>query len=198
MAREKQHRDRPVYFVVRSMVDPLTGAYTGCLVPDGWMNQKVLRERKYRTGDLLRATINHPRNSKFHRLVHQLGTLVRENLPEFEHLNSHAVIKKLQRDSGVCCEPSRIDAAPVVEAILAAAEAVLGEAAARMLAVALPAIKDIDLMTPQSISYDCMDESDFRILWDGMCAHLVERYWPQLSVQQITDMAELMPQSEGA
>ena len=28
--------------------------------------------------------------------------------------------------------------------------------------------------------------------------HLIARYWPQLTVEQITDMAELMPQSEGA
>ena len=67
-----------------------------------------------------------------------------------------------------------------------------------MLRAVLPEIQVIDVLTPQSISYDCMDESDFRILWDGICGHLIARYWPQLTVEQITDMAELMPQREGA
>lgn len=195
--KPKAHKDRPVYFVVRTMVDPSTGETIGCLVPNSWVDNKLLRERKYRTNDVLRATIAHPRNAKFHRLVHQLGTLVKRNLDDFQHLDSHSVIKQLQRESGVCCDVMRITASPVVEAILAAAESLLGDAAARMLRTVLPEIKAIDVLTPQSLAYDCMDESDFRRLWDGICTHLVRQYWTQLSVEQVTEMAKLMPKGEG-
>ena len=195
--RQKQHKDRPVYFVVRRMVDPVTGEIEGCLVPDGWLNSRLLRERKYRTGDLLRATITHPRNSKFHRLVHQLGTLCARNIEAYSHLDSHSVIKQLQRETGIACETQSIDAAPVVTAILSAAESLLGSAAARMLESVLPEIKTIDVLVPQSLAYDCLDESDFRMLWDGICAHLIQRYWPQMTEDQLTAMAELMPQREG-
>ena len=195
--RQRKFRDRPIYFVVRKMVDPVTGEYAGCLVPDGWANSTILRERKYRTNDLLRAAITHPRSAKFHRMVHHLGTLVKRNVESFAHLDSHAVIKRLQRECGVACETQSIDASPVVNSILAAAESLLGEAAARMLEAVLPEIKTIDVLVPQSLSFDCMDESDFRMLWDGICAHIVAVYWPELSIDQIEAMTELMPRGEG-
>lgn len=195
--KEKAHKDRPVYLRVKPMVDPESGELVGCLVPDSWASKKLMRERKYRTNDVLRAVLHHPRNSKFYRLVHQLGTLVKQNLDDFHHLDSHSVVKRLQRESGVCCDITQIDASPVVSAILAAAESLLGDVAARMLRAVLPEIKTIDVLTPQSLAYDCMDESDFRLLWDGICGHLVARYWPQLTAEQVTEMADLMPHSEG-
>lgn len=196
--KQRSFSDRPVYFVVRPMIDAETGEVCGCLVPNSPIDQRVLRERKYRTNDVLRATLHHPRNGKFHRLVHQLGTLVKQNIDGFHHMDSHAAIKQLQRESGVCCDLVTMNASPIVTAILAAAESLLGEVPARMLRAVLPEISTIDVLTPQSLSYDCMDESDFRMLWDGICGHLVSRYWPQLTADQITEMAELMPQNEGS
>lgn len=196
--KKKPLKDRPIYFSVRRMVDPKTGEEAGCLVPDSWASQRVMRERKFRTGDQVRATLALPRNAKFFRLVHQLGTLVRQNIPGFEHLNSHEVIKRLQKESGICCHLERIDAGPVVEAFIRASEVTLGPVATRMLKAVLPEIKTIDVLSPESIAYDCMDESEFRALWDGICAYLVAAYWPSMSVEQITNMAAAMPQSEGA
>lgn len=195
---KKPLKDRPVYFVVRPMVCPQTGEMAGCLVPDGWINQRLMRERKMRTNDLVRGVLTNARNAQFHRLVHQLGTLVCKSVEGFEHLTSHEAIKRLQREAGVCCEVQQIEASPVVEAILAAAEQLMGVTATKMLRAVLPEIKTIDVTIATSIAYDTMDESDFRQLWSGICAHLAERYWPQLTTEQITQMAELMPQSEGA
>lgn len=195
--RQKKHKDRPVYFVVRQMADPSTGEVVGCLVPASWADNRLLRERKYRTNDHIRATLTHPRNSKFHRLVHQLGTVACQNLEGFEHMDSHAAIKKLQTDSGVYCEAREVSAAPVVAAIQQAAHSLLGEGVARMLSAVLPEIETVQILVPQSIAYDCMDESDFRQFWDGICQHLIDRYWPSLTEEQITEIAELMPHSEG-
>lgn len=195
--KPKKLFDRPIYFVVRWMVDPATGESIGCLVPECAVNQRLMRERKYRVGDKLRATITSPRNGKFHRLVHHLGTVVKRNIDGFEHLDSHAVIKQLQRESGVCCDIERINAAPVVTAVLSAAEVLLGEVAARMLATVLPEIKTIEVLTPQSLAYDCMDESDFRLLWQGICQHIITRYWPSMTEEQINTIVDLMPHSEG-
>lgn len=195
--KQKRHKDRPVYFVVRTMADPETGEMAGCLVPASWADNRLLRERKYRTNDHIRATLTHPRNTKFHRLVHQLGTVVTQNIEGFEGLDSHAAIKKLQADSGVFCEPREISATPVVAAILSSAERLLGEAAAKMLSAVLPEIETVTILTPRSLSYDCMDESEFRMFWEGICQHLISTYWPDLTEDQITEIAELMPQNEG-
>lgn len=195
--RQKKHKDRPVYFVVRTMVDPETGEMAGCLVPSSWADNQLLRERKLKTNDLIRATLHNPRNTKFHRLVHQLGTLVRENIDGFERMDSHAVIKQLQMDSGVYCQQKEVNAKPVVDAVLSAATEMLGVAAARMFHAVLPDIETVEIAAPKSIAYDCMDESDFRQFWEGICQHIIDRYWPTLTEEQITEMAELMPSSEG-
>lgn len=169
--KQRQLKDRPVYFNVRPMIDPETGELVGCLVPDGWINARIMRERKYRTNDLLRATITHPRNWKFHRLVHQLGTLVRQNIEGFENLDSHAVIKRLQQLSGVFCDLQEIT---------------------------IPGFGALTVKIPQSIAYDCLDESEFRQLWAGICGYLVSEYWPDLTDDQIESMATAMPESEAA
>lgn len=169
--RQRMLRDRPIYFVVRKMADPETGEVVGCLVPDGWINRRIMRERKFRTNDIVRGTITNPRNVKFHRMVHQLGTLVRQNIEAFESApDSHEVIKRLQRDAGVFCDTQEVD---------------------------IPNLCKIKLQVPQSIAFDCMDESDFRQLWEGICQHLIAKYWPGLTVPQLTEMANLMPQNEG-
>lgn len=193
----KPLKDRPIYLEVKKMIDPATGELVGVLAPDSWASKRIMRERKLRTGDVLRATITLPRNAAFFRLVHQLGALVRANLPSFQGLTSHETIKRLQRESGIQCEIIQINAAPVVDGVMAAAQSLLGPAAARMLGAVLPEIKLINVLEPKSIAYDTMCETDFREFWAGICAHLVERYWPSMTTDQITKLAELMPSSEG-
>lgn len=192
----KVKKDKPIYLRVRKMMDRETGQIAGCLVPLDWANQQLMRERGYKQGDVIRAVLTQPRNNNFHKLVHQLGTLVKRNIEGFENYTSHEVIKKLQRESGVFCHVSTIDAAPVVSAILTASESVLGEVPTKMLSAVLPEIKTIELTEPESMAFDSMDEGEFRQLWAGICGYLVTRYWPDLSVEQITEMAEMLPQRE--
>lgn len=196
--QRKPPKDKPIYFTVKTMVEPGTGNRIGCLMPNSWMDRQLMRERHYRANDVVRVTLTLPRNTKFHRLVHQLGTLVKNNIEGFEHLSSHEAIKRLQRESGVFCEVSHIDAEPVIHAILLASKAVLGEAPTKMLAAVLPEIKKIDLLEPMSIAFDSLDESEFRQLWEGICNALIANYWPTLTIDKITEMAELLPKREHA
>lgn len=164
-------RDKPIYLVVRRMVDIATGEEVGALVPNSWIDRRLMRERDYTVGTLLRATLTNPRNSKFHRLVHQLGTLVKQNIEGYESLDSHAVIKRLQREAGVFCEEQEIE---------------------------IPSIGKLLVKVAQSIAFDSLDESEFHQLWAGICNYLIERHWQSLDIDQITAMAELMPQREAA
>lgn len=195
--KQKALRDRPVYFVVRTMADPSTGEIAGCLVPASWTDRQILRERRLRTNDTVRAALHNPRNAKFHRLVHQLGALTRENVEGFEGLDSHGVIKRLQAESGVFCESAAVPAAPVVDSVVEGVREIHGDDIARAIGAVLAGIRTLNLTRPSSIAFDCMDESDFRQFWEGICRHLINRYWPALTTEQITEMAELMPQSEG-
>ena len=40
--KQRKFTDRPVYFVVRQMIDPATGEMCGCLVPNSAIDQRVL------------------------------------------------------------------------------------------------------------------------------------------------------------
>lgn len=200
MATKKQKKlhDKPIYLVVKRMIDPDTGEVVGCLVPDGYINNLLMRQRKFRVNEVVRATITNPRSEKFHRLVHQLGTVVRQNIDGFESIeSSHEAIKILQRDSGVCCDVHQIVATPIIDSMIKVAAKILGDAAAKMLAAVLPEIKEIPMNVPKSIAFDCMDESEFKELWGGLCKHIVNKYWQDLNEQQITEMIKLMPRSEG-
>ena len=196
-AEPKSLRDRPIYLTVREMIDPESGELVGVLAPDSYADQLLMRERKYRRNEVLRATLIHPRTSAQHRRVHYLGTLVKNNVDGFQGMDSHAVIKRLQAEAGVFCEIHKIQASPILSVFMKIARTVLGGRIAAKLEKALPPVLDMDVLVPQSIAYDCMDESEFRVLWHGICAHLVERYWPGLTTEQITEMAAMLPQSEG-
>ena len=39
--KQRKFTDRPVYFVVRQMIDPATGEMCGCLVPNSAIDQRV-------------------------------------------------------------------------------------------------------------------------------------------------------------
>ena len=174
------------------------GRVCGALVPRFATDLRLLRERGYKAGDVLRAELSKPRILSQHRKAHLLGGLVVAQVDGFEQDSQHSAIKRLQRESGICCDVEQIDAAPVVNAILAAAESMLGAAATRMLASVLPEIKAIDVLVPQSLAFDRMEEGAFAQFYLGICAHLCARYWQDCTPEQVEKMAELMEREQAA
>lgn len=185
----------PVYLELRALIEPDTGEEIKGWVAAYQSDRMMCKERGYRIGEVYRADISQKRNPKFNGLVHGLGKLVCLNVEGFENLDHHGAIKRLQRESGVFCEQQDIDASPVIEAVLAAARSLLGDAAARMLAAVLPSIKSIRVTVAQSIAYDSLDEAAFHELWHGICKHLIATYWPGLEESAIESMIEVMPES---
>jgi hypothetical protein len=166
--RRAKKASRPIYFQVRRLVDPATGEEVGALIPHHRIDQRLMRERSYRVGDELRADLKKPRNVKFHRLVHALGGLVVDQIEAFQGLGCHDAIKRLQRETGICCEVQTIE---------------------------LPGIGKLDVSVAQSLAFDEMDEGEFYRLWQGICRHLCDRYWPGLNQDQIETMIDLMPEA---
>ena len=167
----KRKTKKPVmaYFVVRRMIDPLSGAEVGCLVPSSRTDRAILREKGLRNGDRVRLPVRKPRNERFNRLVHGLGTLVSRQVDGFAGKSAHEVIKILQADSGVMCEP-------VVYQIAGLGQLTRSE--------------------PRSLAFDEMDEGEFQEFWRGICDHLVRTYWPTMDEHAIESMIELMPEHE--
>ncbi|MFZ2981995.1 MAG: hypothetical protein WA085_13265 [Sphingobium sp.] len=143
----------------------------GALLPADGYTAKRLRERQYKMGDHLLVDLRKPRNPGFHRLAHRLGMLVAENIDDFEGLDGHAVLKRLQIEANVEC-----DEIPLFLEMLG------------------QKIK-ISHRVPRSLSYASMGEDEFKATIRRISNYIAETYWPGLTADQIELMAESMPES---
>lgn len=191
--RERRH----IMFRVESAT-LRSGVRCAVLVARFATDRRLLKERGYRVGDELRAELSKPRILGQHRKAHLIGQLCVEQLEGFERENSHSAIKRLQRESGICCELQAIDASPVVEAILAAAQTLLGAAVTKMLRAVLPEIKTIEVSVPQSLAFDRMEQGEFEQFYRGLCGYVCAEYWPHLTADEVAAMAELMDREPAA
>lgn len=105
-----------------------------------------------------------------------------DNVEAFRELDAHAALKKLQLESGICCETVEMDASPVITALLDVAEAVLGAGARMVLAAVLPEIRTIPVNVAhpvnlaQSLAFDSMEEEDFATFFKGIIAWIGDCY----------------------
>lgn len=156
--RAAKRARRPVYLVVRKLMDPDTGEVIGALVPAHPIDQRLLKERKFHVKREVRAELKQPRNAAFHRLAHAVGHLLVDNVEEFRDLTSHEALKRLQREAGVCCEPFEIDLGPVLGKVTA--------------------------MQARSLAFDELEEDEFRTFFDGITAWIGEHY-TQVMVDEV-------------
>ena len=90
---------------------------------------------RLKVGDIVAATISKPRNPGFHRLAHALGKLLADNLDEFDGMEAHGVLKRLQIEGNIACNA---------------------------IAVVFPGVGPCEYRIPQSLSFASMDETAFR------------------------------------
>lgn len=125
------------------------------------MTQGRLKARRLSFGDQLFAEFRKPRNPGFHRLAHAIGGIAAENLDDFTGMTSHQALKRLQMESGAGCEEIayKISGQTVVQRI------------------------------PLSLSYESMDESEFKQVMQAICQKLTD-YWPDCTEDDVLQMAE--------
>lgn len=130
------------------------------------LSAERLRQRKIAPDDVVFAEIKQARNPRFHRLAHQFGKLVTENLDKFEGMTAHKALKRLQAESGIGCEEVGIQ----IHGMTAIAR------------------------WPLSLSFESMDEGKFREVFSGLCEYVAKTYWPDCTAEEIEQMAAAMPE----
>lgn len=153
----------PVYLMVREVIDPATGKRIGALVPATDADRSILREREFKRNVRVRANLTQPRNERFNRLVHGMGKVLAANLDRFRGKQAHDAIKVLQAEADVYCSHTAYE---------------------------LPGLGTLTRSEPQSLSFDSMGEEIFQDFWHQVCAHLIEKDWPTLDEDRLTEMAE--------
>jgi hypothetical protein len=142
--------DKPLYFEWQHVVLLETGERRLALVASTQWDQAACRARGFKAKQLVRAVLQRPRNPKFHALAHAMGTIAVNHCEGFEGMDAHDALKKLQRESGICCEEIEID---------------LG-----------PALGKVKAQQARSIAFDSLDEAEFSALVHGICDYLTAKY----------------------
>lgn len=137
----------------------------GCLRPADMSTNGRMREKGYKVGDLVFAEITKPRNPKFHRLIHRIGSLCAENIESFSGMDAHKVLKRIQWEANIGCEE---------------------------IGVQVPGVGLAMMRWPLSLGFESMDESEFKEVSLNFCRHISARYWKDLTEDQIAEMAESM------
>lgn len=135
----------------------------GVLEPYDSFTRQELRARRYKLGDLIAAELFKARSPGFHRLAHQLGSLLAENLDAFDGMDAHAVLKRLQIEGRIACDE---------------------------IGVLVPDVGMCVQYVPRSLSYESMDDHEFRETIKAMCRYVADTYWPTCSPEKIEAMAQ--------
>lgn len=135
----------------------------GCLVPADSYAENQLRAKGYKVGDLIKSVLTKPNNPKFHRLFHRIGQLCAKNIEAFNGMDAHQVIKRLQWEGNIWCEE---------------------------LGVVVPGVGLAMMRFPISTDFATMDDGARHEAARAMCRYISEKYWPDLSADQVAEMAE--------
>lgn len=135
----------------------------GVLVPHDAYTTSQLRAKGYHIGDVLSAELRKPRNPGFHGLAHRLGELIASNLDAFDGVEAHDVLKRLQIEANIGCDE---------------------------IALNFPGVGPCSYRVPRSLSYESMDDGEFKGVIAGMCAYVSKTYWASLSPEKIEAMAD--------
>lgn len=153
--KRKQKQKQPIYFVVRKVVDPSTGELIGALVPLTEWDVRAMRDRKYKVGTEVRAIMTKPRNGWMLRVTHLIGKIAIDHIEGFEMMATHDAVKKLQTDSGVCCDISSVEI--------------------DLTSLGIGIVK-APVKQAQSMAYDEMEDADFDKLALGICAYIRDKF----------------------
>ena len=137
----------------------------GGLVPADNFAETQMRNKKFKVGDVVGASIRKLRNQKFNRLVHRIGQLVAANIEAFSGLDAHVCIKRLQIEGRIACDE---------------------------IGVLVQGYGMVIQFIPRSMSFETMDEEEYHDCAKKICRLIAERYWKGLSPDKIEEMAGAM------
>lgn len=161
---------RPIYGTITRVAVIETGEERLAIVASHPIDRALMKERKFSEGDQVRMEIKRPRNIKFHRLMHAVGQVMVDNVAGWEHLTAHDAVKRLQRESGTCCEEIEID---------------------------IPGMGKLLAKQAESLAFDEMPPERFDTLFDGITKHIDATYSPDFTTD-VRGEYLLMVQGKGS
>lgn len=172
--KKPKRRARPVWLRVETLVRPDTGEEVPAFVPAHAMDRDECRRRKYKRGLVLKGELKQRRDPTNWRRMHALAAWVAQNVDGFEELAAaedwHGVLKRLQAESGVACEPMELD---------------------------LGALGKHEVKVPCSLAFDELDETECKRVHQGISQHVVRRYFGELDQRAQDEITKMLRWPEG-
>lgn len=135
----------------------------GGFVPADAYAEQQLRDKKFKIGDVVKVFVRKLRSPGLNRHAHKIAILCHQNIDEFAcYTDMHLLLKRLQIESGAACDEIGVKLDGVWRTV----------------------------RQPRSFSFEQMDESEFRDAVKVICRYISNEYWPSLSADQISIMAE--------
>lgn len=144
---------RPIYGTWTKVVIAETGEERIAWVSSHPIGSRLLKERGWKRGVECRAEFKRSRNVKFYRLGHSIGMLLVDNVEAFRDMDGHDALKKVQADSGVCCDVEKF----VID---------LGTFGRH----------EVDRNIPRSLAFDEMEEGEFGSFFIGITNYIGDTY----------------------
>lgn len=164
----------------------------GALVPADSFAERLLREKKYKINDVVGAVITRLRNPRFNRLVHKIGVLCAENIDDFNGMDAHAVIKRLQLEGNIYCDEIGIKTPVFSNESVSETTKVFLVKASELLGFKFTDDGLLIVRTPRSLSFESLDEAEFSDAAKQICRLISANYWPSLDPEKIEEMAQVM------
>lgn len=163
MKKPKRAKETMNLCMVAGIVD---GQRRRCFVSADEMTDARLKAKGIQLGEVIGAQLLKDRDPKNWRRAHKLAQLLIENTDDFAlYTDAHKVIKRLQLETGIGCEET---------------------------AIRLDGYGMVMHRQALSLAFDAMEEPDFQEIYDGFAAHIIKKYWPDLDLAAIEDMAGLV------
>lgn len=170
----------------------------GGFVPADALSRAILRQSGLGKGNTVIAELDVPRKPGFYRLAHRFGALCRDNISKFSRLPPHDVLKQLQLESGIGCDQATVRLGDIWDTLCAELGDQVGDEALeafRQLGAGMEEV-EVPARIPKSLAFGEMSEGEFRSVFQGICGHVADRYWPTLRPDQIAKLAQAMPSHE--
>lgn len=166
----------------------------GGFVPADEGTLTTLKRTRLKTGDLVLADIDTPRNPAYYRMAHKFAQVCRENIEDFRDLTEHQVLKRLQAYTGIACEPVTMPATVFWSQVSDIVRETMGSEAENALAGigSLLEGRTVIAYLPRSLAFGEMPESEFKATFEAFCEYVAERYWPGMSRQEVAQFAGFM------
>lgn len=176
----------------QNLIDPQTGeTFEEALVFRHAQDIEYIRSLGLKPLAIVALIIRQTRSATYWRKAHKVGQFLATHTEYFASEQPHEVLKRLQVLAGQHCRIEQIEARPLIDAISRCLESLLDPEQMPEVRLRLEAFTKVPMRVPESLSFDTMDEAEFRFFMGALFDWISQHIWPNMEPDKIEQMIDL-------